>query len=78
MPRSAFGYTGDCEPGEAEPAPEGAAVAGQTLRAGCNGLPLVEGMEHGEDPGWVAVLSTSPQPSDVPQRHTNKAPDLAD
>ncbi|EHS51848.1 hypothetical protein PDO_5019, partial [Rhizobium sp. PDO1-076] len=74
-PRSAFGYTGDCEPGEAEPAPEGAAVAGQTLRAGCNGLPLVEGKEDGEDPGWVTVLSTSLQPSDVPQRHTNKAPD---
>ncbi len=73
--RSAFGYTGDCEPGEAEPAPEGAAVAGQTLRAGCNGLPPVAGR-------WMVKTSDglsqprSQRPSGVPQGHTNKAPDL--
>jgi hypothetical protein len=74
-PRSAFGYTGCCEPGEAEPAPEGAAVAGQTLRAGCNGLPPVAGR-------WLVKTSDglsqprSQRPSGVPQGHTNKAPDL--
>ncbi len=74
LPRSAFGYTGYCEPGEAEPVPEGAAVAGQILRAGCNGLPPVEGW-------WMAKTSDglsqprSQRPSDVPKRHTNKAPD---